>query len=399
MTIRVNSVICGIFHYRKYIGDYSRSGQLQAFYYSHRRSTTAETLGIVSGKAINLWLKEYLLASAYRLPAQWRAHDRIGPTVHRWWERQVLRRWIPCDLLHLHLLGTANRVLDRARSEGAVTMGEPVMCHPVTLDRILAEEHDLLGIPRQRLDLLFASLVEEIPKCDYLVAGSRAVRDSYVARGYPSDRIRAISYGVDATRFTPLSEAEKAACADGKFRVICVAQITPRKGIHYLLEAWARLGLPANESELLLVGPVAESLEPVMRRYAGSYTHLPHVPHERLRFYYGKSSVFVLPSVEDGFGLVTAEAMACGLPVVVSDAAGSADLVEHGVSGFVVPSRSAEAIMEALDTLYRDPERRVAMGRRSLALCGAHDWSAFASQLAAYHRDAVESRTGGVAAR
>lgn len=395
MNIRVNSVICGIFHYRKYIGEYSRSGQLQAFYYAHRRSTTAESLGIVAGRAINLPTKEYLMGAAYRLPSRWRVPDRIGPAVHRLWERQVLRRWMPCDLLHLHLLGTANRVLDRARAEGAVTMGEPVMCHPVTLHEMLAEEHDLLGLPRQRLDIVFASLRDEIPKCDYLVAGSRAVSDSYVARGYPADRILAIPYGVDAVRFSPLSDRERAATADDKFRVICVAQITPRKGIHYLLEAWRRLALPARESELLLVGPVAGSMEPIMRKYAGSYTHLPHVAHEQLRHDYGRSSVFVLPSVEDGFGLVTAEAMACGLPVIVSRAAGSADLVEEGGNGFVVPSRSAEAIATALASLYRDPERRVAMGRRSLALVTAHGWSAFASRLAGYHREAVHRGAAG----
>ena len=128
--MRVNTAVCGIYHYRKYVGHYCRSGQLQTFFCSHRRSTTARSLGITQGEVCNLWMKEYGMALAIRLPSRLRMPDRIGPFFHRLWERQVLAHWRTCDLLHMHLLGTGAPVPERARSEGAVTLGEPVMCHP-----------------------------------------------------------------------------------------------------------------------------------------------------------------------------------------------------------------------------------------------------------------------------
>ena len=296
------------------------------------------------------------------------------------------------------LFRSAERVLQRARSEATVTLGEPVMCHPAVLREILFEEHDRIGLARPHsLENQSLRLRTEIPLCDYLVVGSGVIRDSYVRMGFPADRVTVIPYGVDLGRFYPLSDEERAATADGRFRVICVAQITPRKGIHYLLEAWRQMQLPAAEAELVLIGPVADTMQAIMKNYEGSYTHLPRVPHERLREHYGRSSVFVLPSVEDGFGYVTAEAMGCGLPVIISSAAGSADMVEEGSNGYVVPPRSVAALQEKLELLFRDEGLRRVLGQRSRALSTSrHRWSDYALNLANHHKKltAGEARAG-----
>lgn len=393
---RVNSVVCGMFHYRKYIGEYSQSGLLQAFYYSHKRSSDARTLGIRSGKAVNLWMKEYGLGVTYRLPSRWRAPDRFGPALHRLWENQVLRRWMPCDLLHVHVLGTARRIIERARAESTIVLGEPVMCHPDILNEILCEEHETLGLPPPpSVGPLFDRWRAELPLCDHLLVGSQVIGESYVRKGWAADRVKVIRYGGDFGRFYPLDAAEKKAVTDGVFRVICVAQITPRKGIHYLLEAWRRLAIPSGKGELLLIGSLAEAMRPTLERYHGTFTHLPHVSHEKLRMEYGRSSVFVLPSVEDGFGLVTAEAMGCGLPVIVTKAAGSADIVEDGGNGFVIPSRSVDAIQQALDRLYRDSDLRRSMAARSVELSvSRYRWSDFVAELVTYHRQLWDLRPG-----
>lgn len=394
--IKTNVAVCGMFHFRKHIGHYAESGLLQRFYYSHRIATTARSLGVADTQARNLWPKEYLLRLAYRLTPNRKLDGSIDSVMHRLWEWQLLQTWQSCDLFHVMLHGTALRALRRARQQGAVTVGEPVMAHPKILHERLQREHEILGIPPPPPWKPFERLLKEVEQCDYLVVGSNAIRESFVASGVAAERISVVPYAVDATRFFPLASDEKADLVDGKFRVICVGQITPRKGVHYLLEAWRQLGLPSKQAELVLVGTLAPEMRAVLHKYDGLYTHVGSVAHDQLRQHYGRASVFVLPSVEDGFGLVTAEAMGCGLPVIVTRAAGSADIVEDGKNGFIVESCSAESLQQAIEALWVNKEMRTAFGERSLLLSRRKNtWHEYAASLSRLHTDYVSRKKSG----
>jgi len=318
----------------------------------------------------------------------------MSPLAHRLWDEGVAKRIRPGDFFHGMLHGTLMRSFARARLLSQATIGEPVNSHPEVLQAILEQEHEVLGLPPPRDTTTLPLIVEELPECDYMVCGSRLIRDSYVSRGFPHERTFVIPYGIDTKHFYPLSPAERDLRRDGRFRVICVAQIVPRKGIHYLLKAWERLRLPAEQAELVLVGPASASMEAVLARHAGQFTHLPSVPHDRLRIEYGRSDVFVLPSVEDGFGYVTAEAMGCGLPVITTSACGSADIVEEGVSGYVVSPRSVDDLVDRLERLRADRDLRREMGERSLAASQVtRSWTTYADRLDALYRQLHAGRS------
>ncbi len=82
---------------------------------------------------------------------------------------------------------------------------------------------------------------------------------------------------------------------------------------------------------------------------------------------FGRCDALVMPSVEDGFGVVALEGMACGLPVIVTSYCGAADLIENGVNGFVVPPRDVSAITERLRYLANHPLERERMGQLARA--------------------------------
>ena len=384
--LQVTLAVCGIFHYRKYVGELSTRGCLKDFFYSHKIGTTGRSLGLRSGRAVNLWLKEYLYRGACRVVTG-QPLELISRLAHDQWDGGVARRLGRCDIFHGMLHGTLLKSFRRARQMGILTLGEPVNTHPLMMRDIIRQEHDILGIPAPRDHATTLAIVDEVPHCDYLLAGSQLIRDSYVARGFSADRAFVIPYGIDAARFHPLTPAESAAVRDDRFRVVCVAQIVPRKGIHYLLEAWDRLGLPPNKGELVLIGQASPEMSAVLERYAGRFTHIPKVDHDRLRLEYGRADVFVLPSVEDGFGYVTTEAMGCGLPVITTSAAGSADLIEEGLSGFVVPPRSVDALTDRLERLRQDRDLRHAMGARNLAVSqSARTWPGYVDHLVSLYR-------------
>src|SRR4029077_855471 len=165
--------------------------------------------------------------------------------------------------------------------------------------------------------------------------------------------------------------------------VTFVGQIGQRKGLSYLLDGFEAAGIP--QSELLLVGrPIGGT---ATWRNLENVRHLPQQPRSALPEVYGRTDVFVLPSLVEGFGLTPLEAMSCGKPVIVSDHTFGRDVIEDGVNGFVVPIRDSEAIADRLKLLGSDPTYRSRMGEAARRTAEGYSWATFGDRVA----DAVAS--------
>jgi len=382
--MKVNLAVCGRFHYHNYARYLAEAGVLERFYYSHRLSTTAECLGLPDSTALNVWLKEYLIQFHGKL-LKGRMVADLTPIYANIWQRGVLKNWSSCDVLHFLLHGTASKIVRKAKSEATTIIGEAVNQHPEAVERLLSDEATKLKLKRSVTSgKIQRSQLDELKSCDYLVCPSHLVKESFATRGFDAKNIVVIPYGVDLNRFQATRIAESVG-HNSPFRVICVAQITPRKGHIYLLEAWKQLQLP--NAELLLIGALSADMKKILHRYEGSFRYIPHVNNDSLRNYYSQSAVFVLPSVEDGFAVVCGEAMASGLPVVTTENNGAAEIVTEGVDGFVVPIRSSEALAERIQELYNNAElrRNMAFNARSKAIADL-SWQKYAEKLASFYR-------------
>jgi glycosyltransferase involved in cell wall biosynthesis len=159
--------------------------------------------------------------------------------------------------------------------------------------------------------------------------------------------------------------------------------------VPYLLEGFRRAGLPPERSELVLVGEAWPESRAFLPRYAGLYRRVPFVSPAELAAVYRSASVLVLPSIQDGFGMVVFEAAACGLPAVVSGNVGVP--VRDGEHGFVVPIRDPDAIAAKLTYLYQHEEVRRRMGRAAREHVLPFTWERYDSEIAALH-DAILER-------
>jgi glycosyltransferase involved in cell wall biosynthesis len=164
-------------------------------------------------------------------------------------------------------------------------------------------------------------------------------------------------------------------------------RLVREKGIFDLLCSYAALAPEIrNEMGLVFVGDgSAQSV--LLKRAAtinpGSIQVLGFAHRERLAAYYALADIFVFPTHTDPWGLVVNEAMACGLPVISSDAAGCvADLVEDGWNGRVVPACDVVQLTSAMDELARDAELRSLMGEHSLERIHQYSPEAWAAGMA-----------------
>ncbi|HUZ04871.1 MAG TPA: glycosyltransferase, partial [Acidobacteriaceae bacterium] len=190
---------------------------------------------------------------------------------------------------------------------------------------------------------------------DCITVPSQFAARSFVTEGLPAEKIRVIPYGVRLDNFHPQGELDPE-----QFNVIFAGQISLRKGVPYLLEAFARLRHPRKR--LRMVGALQPEMRALLPKLPLDQVELIGVvPRSQLASYLSTSDVLVLPSIEEGLALVQGEAMACGCPVIATPNSGSEDLFTNGKEGFIVPIRDANGIADRLQLLADDFQLRQQM--------------------------------------
>ena len=385
--MKINVCVNGTFRYPEYIRHYEQAGVLNRFHFAHARAATPASLGLAPAQAHNVWPKQYGMRAVFHW-APGRLAGPLSQVACDAWQRAVLRRWSACDSVEVVLGALADRIVAFARGHGVRVLGHPVTAHPETVGRLVGRAHESLGIdPRLARPADAERRHEEVVGCDGLIADSTHVARSYIAGGVPARRIAVIRPAVDLARFHMRSADD---VDRDTFRVVCVGIVTPRKAQHVLIEAWRRLRLP--RAELVLIGARGRHAGAVLRKAGAGIRHIAHVPHARLRGVLARASVFVLPSVEDGFGQAPLEAMACGVPTIVTDAVGMSDMIRSGHDGIVIPALNVDALAAAIDALHRDEERARAIGAAGSAkVHGSGDWARYAAAVIAQHRELLGS--------
>lgn len=265
----------------------------------------------------------------------------------------------------------------KAHRLGMKTVVERSTAHPVVQHRLLSEEYARYGLRFSSANrILLRKHVQEYVETDVIAVPSSFVWRTMVAQGVPESKLRLTPLGFAPERFRPVPEAR----ADSTFRVLFVGVISLQKGVQYLLEAFRRLNLP--DAELVLVGGQFPDSGAFLPHYEGLYRHVPFVPQHQLIEIYNSASVFVLPSLQDGFGMVVYEAAACGLPVIITENVGAE--IRDGQDGYVVPIRDPDALADRLLRLYHDKTLRQAMGRSACEYVQQFTWGA-------YHRRVIEN--------
>lgn len=305
------------------------------------------------------------LPARYYYPAKMKSLDRL--TV------RVLRKG--ADLFH-GWSGSSLGSLRYCRESGIVSFMENPAPHFRYTDEIVGAEYDSLGIRWKKDPEVFKRffgfgpdyLQEEYDTTQYLLLESEFTRETFLSQGLPREKLLVAPPGVDTVRFRP-SESPR---PGRPYRVVFVGAIGVRKGVRYLLEAWSALAL--RDAELILVGTVQDDIRPLIDRWRGSRgIRFMGFVGDLLRLYQ-EGSVFVFPSLSEGSAKVTHEAMACGLPVIVTPNAGS--IARDREDGFLVPPRDSESIKEKLLVLHEDREMRERMGRNARRRIEAFTWDA-----------------------
>lgn len=283
----------------------------------------------------------------------------------------------------------------KARAQGSLVIIESGSSHIRAQHNLLVQEYQRWGVDFAPIHPGVIKRMEcEYDAADYIMTLSTASQKSFIDQGVDPKKILCVPCGAHIDFFAQPSVTKK---RDTRFRVLVVGLLNLRKGIPYLLQAWQKAGLPLALTELVLVGCVQKDLASILPRLpqARNVVFAGPVSRERLKQWYADSSVFVLPSIEDGFGMVITEAMAAGLPVICSTNTGAPDMIEHGTHGFLVPPADVQALADKIAWCYTHQIEAAHMGRQAQERAYHFTWDIYGQRVYDLYTMLIKKRREG----
>jgi glycosyltransferase involved in cell wall biosynthesis len=348
-----------------------------------RRARSRSDPELRGAPVVSLWALEGLYAAACAAAGRRRAILRAYNALFDLLTIPFLRGGDTLHVANTYALKSGAA----ARRAGMRVVVDQQSVHPLYRREAVRHAYGRLRSPPPPFDnKTDERIARELERADLILAPSRFVFEENVRAGIPAERQRVVPLGVDTELFRPTPRARR---PNEPLRVLLAGGIAPAKGVVDLLEAARRV---QGRVRVVLAGRIAPDLHAHLAPYAHLFEHLPPMPQEDLARCYHRADVFCLPSYFEGSALVVAEAMASGLPCVVTQAAGS--LVEHGRDGLVVPAGAPAEIAAALEALLDDDALRARLGAAGRHTAEAYDLASYGRRLVAAYGEprAAEAR-------
>lgn len=288
--------------------------------------------------------------------------ERLGTTLLRGWEylncvsfdQHTARHLPPCDVF----VGLSSSTLlsgRRAKALGARFVCDRGSSHIRRQDDLLREEYARWQMPYMPVDpRIIAREEAEYEEADAITVPSAFSARTFIEQGVPKAKVRQLSYGVNLEAFKPTATPNANA-----LDILFVGVGDLRKGVPYLLQAYKALKHP--HKSLSFAGTFSPRMVQHMRSlglWSDSIQLLGHLSWPELRERMSRSHALVLPSIEEGFGLVIPQALACGCPVIATEHTGAPDLFRDGEAGYILPIRRVDLITDRLQQLADSPATR-----------------------------------------
>jgi starch synthase len=394
--MRVSIVVGGRWHAFDLAANLHRHRALHRLITNYPQFATRRW-GIPDDRVVSL--PSTLVAS--RLMSKWspKLVQRWQYRLHQWFAVSAARHLTGSDLV-VAWSSFAEPAVQWARQHGVTSLVERGSAHILEQNELLTQEQQLLGLAWPGIDKdIIAMELREYDACAQVSIPSLFVERSFLRHGVDSKRLFRNPYGVDLGSFRPPKEPPRAPSPEC-LHVVFAGAASVRKGTHYLLRAFAEAR--RTEWRLSLVGGTAAEARRWLEPVPAGVSVLGHRPQRELAIAYGQAHCFVLPSIEDGFGMVLVQALACGLPLICTTNTGGEDLlgmlgetgeqrdcdVTEFPAGYLVPIRRPDSIAWCLRELSCNQDAW--LSKRAAALRTAESslgWDQYADRALARYRE------------
>jgi len=211
-----------------------------------------------------------------------------------------------------------------------------------------------------------------------VISNSQGLKE-LALKSKPKQKISVIFNGIDTQEFKPTNQKDY-----NIFEILCVSRLTQRKGIAYLISAFAKIYVKFPNTKLNIVGEGDVKKKLITQAKNLNLTKniefTGRIAHEKLPQVYSQSSIFVLPSLNEGMSNTILEAMSAGLPIIATNTGGTKELVIEGENGFVVKMEDADDIYQKIKTLIENTDLVKKMSQKSREMAEHLSWKNVANQ-------------------
>ena len=354
-------------------------------------------------KIVSLPLTFWLVKAIYKIGGE-KLMMQCQWWVHQWFAKRAANHLWGSECIH-GWSQWSEPSFQWAKRRGIPTVLERSSAHILEQSRLLDEEHQRFGLKWTRTHPKIEQMeIREYELCDSVAVPSLFVERSFKDRNFPTSKIFRNMLGVNLSKFKPLQKPPQSPSIIG-LRVIFAGALSIQKGITDLLEGFAEAKLP--KSRLTLLGGQTPELKPLLKSQPSHVKMMGHIPQNELSKYYNQSHCFVLASIQDGFGMVLTQALACGLPIICTVNTGGEDLlrlsenegkrlalgVMQFAAGFLIPIHSPEAISYCLKKLSLEPDLWMAMRKEALKLASKKlSWNSYGKRAIEHYQLLIDQR-------
>jgi glycosyltransferase involved in cell wall biosynthesis len=232
----------------------------------------------------------------------------------------------------------------------------------------------------------------EVDLADCIFTTSELAAQSYRVNIGRGRCVKTIILGADIDRFTPNPDRDCIKAPYQMFTFVFVGTATVRKGFDCLLESMDILLSEGMCFRLVVAGTIDRSLLNGRKRLLQHIHQLGMVSHNELPSLLRSGHCLILPSRLDAFGMVVPEAMACGIPVIVSDMVGAKQIVEEGRNGFIVPAENVESLVDRMRWCIQNTHSLKQMSGAARATAECLGWASYRPRLATAVREVLQGR-------
>jgi alpha-maltose-1-phosphate synthase len=406
--MKVSIVVGGRWHAIELARELHKAGYLYKLITNYPKFKT-RYWGVPDEKVVSLPLTLVLNRAIKKIGSDKLTRQSI-PLLHRLFAKAavphlegttIIHGWSSCSLPAIHW----------AKQNNVPFLLERSSAHILSQSQLLQKEYEKLGLNSNESPEILPEIVEqelrEYQLADKVAVPSYFVKNSFLEQDFPQQRLIYNPFGTSIKTFSPGVKQ------DSVFRVVYAGTLSVRKGVRYLVQAFMQANIP--NSELCLIGGSTTETPHLLAGSDERVKCIGHIPEPKLADHYRNSSVFVMPSLEDGFPYVISQALACGLPLISTTNTGGRDVlgmngaspyrVNHKIdeypAGYIIPPCDSEIIASLLTSLASNPDLLKQKQQAALAFPPQTlSWEAYSQRAIAHYEDmGVGSREWGVGKR